>query len=527
LEQSQPWPVPSRIQDLIQARIASLGEEHRRALAVGAVIGRPFDLRLLRLVSGLSELQAIDAVDQVLRRGFLDDRPGGLPAGPAGSPAQGQDEPSLAFRHDYFQRVIYDSLSAFQRRALHRRAAGALLQLYQARPQIVTEEVAHHYEQAGDSETVTYLAQAARQARELYAYQHAAELCSRALNYLITHQPDDLEQRFDMLLVRETILERQGHRAEQASDVAELKRLAEAMGDTERMAMASVHEAGFLSYTGQYSDARQAGERALALYRAASDPVGEGQALRELGFLSWSSEDYSAALTYGRVALQLHRRLGDVEGEATALHNLAEIHRSLGSPRQSLAHYENALELYWARQDRQRQGLTLYGMGHALRQLGDLEGASLRYRQALEQCKAAGDRLMASRVHHALASVYLERGDSKQALDHMRQAVDISREIGHGQGIAHSLVMLSDLQSREGRLEVARQHLEEAIIWLRLTEDQAGLDQAQVRLHALEQGVIEEDLLPISWIRTHVALAEGKVYCAFESPVARCSRPAQ
>ena len=61
---AEPWPVPPRIQDLIQARMASLDEEQRRALAAGAVIGRPFGLRLLRQVSGLPELQALDAVEQ-------------------------------------------------------------------------------------------------------------------------------------------------------------------------------------------------------------------------------------------------------------------------------------------------------------------------------------------------------------------------------------------------------------------------------------------------------------------------------
>ena len=91
----------------------------------------------------------------------------------------------------------------------------------------------------------------------------------------MAHQrPGDLEGRFDLLLVREAVLDRQGRRAEQASDVAELKRLAEAMGDTGRLAVASVREAGFLSYTGQYDEARQAGERALALYRAADDQSG-------------------------------------------------------------------------------------------------------------------------------------------------------------------------------------------------------------------------------------------------------------
>ncbi|MCP4518413.1 MAG: tetratricopeptide repeat protein, partial [Delftia sp.] len=324
-EQAEYWPVPQRIQDLIQARIAFLDEEQRRTLAAGAVIGRPFGLRLLRRVSGFSELEVLDVVEQVLRRGFLDERPGNLP------------HPALVFHHSYFRRVIYEGLSAVQRRALHRRAARALLQLHQARPQTVTEEVAHHFEQAGDLQAISYLTQAAYQAEELYAYQHATELHSRALNFLGAHQPDDLERRFDLLLGREAILERQGRRSEQADDVAELVQLAAAAGDTGRLAVANVRQAEFLSYTGQHDDARQAGEQALALYRAADDKVGEVRALRELGFLHWSAGDYGLALTFGREALKLHQRLGDIEGEATARHNLAEIYRGLGSPRQALA----------------------------------------------------------------------------------------------------------------------------------------------------------------------------------------------
>jgi tetratricopeptide (TPR) repeat protein len=320
------------------------------------------------------------------------------------------------------------------------------------------------------------------------------------------------------------MLDRQGLRTEQAEDVMELVRLAEAMEDRDRLAIASLREAGCMAYTGQYDAARQAGERALELYRSVDDKVGEAQALRELGFLHWSAEDYGTALTYVRDALRLHRRQGEVEGEATALHNLAEIHRSLGSPRQAVTQYEASLNLYWARQDRRRQALALYGMAHALRQLGDQEGALARYNQALAHCEAAGDRLMASRVHHALAGVHWERGAPDQSLNHMERAVDISREIGYGPGIAHGLVTLSDLQAQGGRLDLARQHLQEAITWLHLTEDKAGLAQAQDRLHALEQGTFVETTLfaaPIGWVKGHVALAEGKVYCTFESPLAR------
>jgi DNA-binding SARP family transcriptional activator/tetratricopeptide (TPR) repeat protein len=508
---AKSWPVPRRVQDLIKARLAPLDEEQQRVLAAGAVIGRPFDLHLLRLVSGLPELRLLDIVEQLLGRLIFDERAGMLP---------GQ---VLDFHHDYYRRVIYARLGGVQRQALHRRAGRALLALHRTRPKTVMEEVAYHYEQAGDFPAVTYLAQAAQQAEELFAYSHAADLYGRALTLQAIYLAEDPAARFDLLLAREAVLDRQGRRAEQGNDVAELVELAETLRDARRLAVACVRQAGFFTCSGQYAEARRSGEQALVLYRQADDKAGEAQALRELGFLHWSAGDYGTALTYAREALALHRRQADVDGEATALHNLAEIYRGLGSPRQALARYEAALNLHWARQDRRRQGLTLYGMAHALRQLGDSNQALARYQEALDHCRAAGDRLMTSRVHHALASLHWEAGALDQALENIQQALAISQEIGYGPGIAHGLIALSDIQARRGDVDAAREHLQEAMTWLQLTEDQSGLTQAQTRLGALEKGVAQEldASTAKSWVKSHVTLTEGKVYCEFESPIAQ------
>ena len=125
--------------------------------------------------------------------------------------------------------------------------------------------------------------------------------------------------------------------------------------------------------------------------------------------------------------------------------------------------------------DRRGQGLTLYGMAHALRQCGDLQRALTDYQRALALCQDSGDQLMLSRVHHTLASLQWEMGMPDQALTHVQQALGISREIGYGPGIAYGLVVLGNFHAQQGEIYIARQHLEEAIIWLQLTEDQVGL----------------------------------------------------
>ena len=507
----ETFPMPRRVQDLLRARMARLSEEQRRVLAAASVIGRPFDVHLLRRVSGQPELSLLQHVDQLLARAFLRESGDVFP------------QQSLDFQHEYFRRVIYEDLGTVQHQVLHRRTAEALLALHRSKPQAVTEEVARHFEEAADERAVPYLVRAAQQAEELFAYAHATELYGRALALHRSCLADEPSGRFDLLLAREALLDRQGRRAEQAKDVEALLRVAEALGDTDRLAVVYKRQVGFFTYTGQYEDSQRVGERALALYRVAGDRAGEAQTLRELGFLHWSAGDYGTALAYGRQALQLHRYLGDTSAEATALHNVAEIYRELGSPRQALELYEQALNLHWARMDRRGQGLTLYSMAHALRELGDLQGALTDYQRALALCQASGDQLMLSRVHQTLASLQWEMGVPDQALAHLQHALSTSREIGYGPGIAYGLVALGYIQAQQGERQTARQHFEEAIAWLRLTEDQVGLIETQAMLDVLENGTLADIGQPttMGWVKSHVALAEGKVYCEFESPMAQ------
>ena len=507
----ETFPMPRRVQELLRARIARLSGEQRRVLAAAAVIGRFFDVHLLRRVSGLPEPLLLQYVDHLLDRAFLRESGDTL------------SQQSLDFQHEYFRRVIYEDLGTMQRQVLHRRTAEALLALHRSTLQAVTEEIASHLEKAVDGRAVTYLVRAAQQAEKLFAYAHSTELYSRALALHEICLTDDPKGRFDLLLAREALLDRQGRRAEQAKDIEDLLTLAEALGDTDLLAVVFKRQVGFFTYIGQYKEAHQIGERALALYRTAGDRAGEAQTLRELGFLHWSAGDYGTALAYGRQALQLHRLLGDTGAEATALHNLAEIYRELGSPRQALELYEQALDLHWARMDRRGQGLTLYSMAHALRELGDLQGALTDYQRALALCQASDDQLMLSRVHHTLASLQWEMGMPDQALAHLQQALSISREIGYGPGIAYGLIALGHFYAQQAERNTARQYFEEVITWLQLTEDQVGLSETQAGLEALEQGTLAGFDRPttMEWVKSHVALAEGKVYCKFESPMAR------
>jgi predicted ATPase/DNA-binding SARP family transcriptional activator len=502
-------PLPQKVQEIIWSRVMRLEENNRQVLATAAVIGFPFEFRLLKEIYDGAENELLEILEQLINRGFLAEI------------SSSSSKVVLDFSHEFIRHSIYKKLSAMQRQSIHRRVATALLAMNDAEIERLVEDIAYHFEKASEMQAIRYLIQSAENAEKLFAYVHAADLYTRALALHHQYLPDDLVAEFKLILAREALLDRQGQRGRQAKDIASLLALAEKIGDTSLKSQALVREAGYLAYTGQFEQARQVCEMALDLYRAAQNLNGEAQALRELGFIHWKQNDFRAALEYNRSALDLHRRLGDIAGEASATHNLAEIHRGLGSARQALAMYESALNLYWAQGDQRAQVLTLYGMAHALYQLGQHQAALEAYQRSLDLTQTIGDRLMESRIYHTLANLYWASRDHQQAIESIQQAIQVSEETGYGPGIAHGLLTLSYFYAQRNDTEACRKQLNEALTWLQLIEDHQSLANTQSQLLALEEGDLSQISLPETtyWFKSHVILAEGKVYCEFESPV--------
>ena len=366
---------------------------------------------------------------------------------------------------------------------------------------------------------------AARAAERVHAYGHAVELYQRAI--AILGCPDEAHAaRGEALLCLERVLERLGRRTEQLAVIEEALGVSAALGEPGRRAAALLRKAGACAYLDDIDEARLAASCALDSFRELGDRPGEAEALRELGFVHWRAEAYAEALDCTRAALALHRSLGDVSGEATALHNLAEILRGLGSPRQSLEWYGEALPLHWASANHAGEIVTLFGWANALQQSGDSEGARAKYEAALGLSERYGERTMQSRALRALAMHWCAQGDLEQALRFMRQALDVARAIHYAHGLGHDLVDLSDIHRLRGESAEARAALQEALVWFEFVRDRDALEAAGKRLDDLAAG------RPIDvpragrrgWVRSHLPLAEGKVYCEFESPMARAAR---
>jgi tetratricopeptide (TPR) repeat protein len=327
--------------------------------------------------------------------------------------------------------------------------------------------------------------------------------------------------------MRSAVIERQGQSAKHDHEIGRMLALATALDEPELLATAHLRHASYLSAIGKHTAALQAGEEALAIYRTNQDKTGEIYALRELGLICWAAQEYGNALHYGREVLLLHRQQSDVSGEASALHNLGEIHRSLGSPRQAITFYEEALQLYWTRSDHRRQAVTLYSLAYANRQTAHFDTALRYYHQARAFCERVGDRLILSRICHALAILHWEMEEGETAVQAMGEAVEISRAIGNLPGIAYGLVAQGYMEAHLERHATAIEHWQAALAALNLMGDEEGVREVQKRITQLTNGAgdLTEPPPAMQWIRSHIVVTEGKVYCEFEFPAIAARAP--
>jgi class 3 adenylate cyclase/tetratricopeptide (TPR) repeat protein len=159
--------IPPTLQQSLAARLDRLGEA-REVAQIGAVLGRDFSYRLLRDVShsaaGLDEVRLQGALDRLTEADlvFVDGAP---------------PTATYRFKHALIQDAAYESLLKSRRQALHRRAAEASRDA-NAEP----ETIARHFTEAGlDDLAIEWWGRAGDQALHRSAFQEAIAHLGKAI----------------------------------------------------------------------------------------------------------------------------------------------------------------------------------------------------------------------------------------------------------------------------------------------------------------------------------------------------------
>ena len=170
LERGEPGGlqgIPPTLQQSLAARLDRLGEA-REVAQIGAVLGRDFAYALLRAVGGIDDTALQSALDRLADADLLIAEGAGPQA-------------NYRFKHALIQDAAYDSLLKSRRQALHRRAA-EILRDQPERAAASPEVIAHHFTEAGlDDLAIEWWGKAGDQALRRSAFQEAIAHLGKAI----------------------------------------------------------------------------------------------------------------------------------------------------------------------------------------------------------------------------------------------------------------------------------------------------------------------------------------------------------
>jgi DNA-binding SARP family transcriptional activator/predicted ATPase len=286
--------VPRRVREVILRHLESLSERARDLASVAAVIGREFDFALLSGAAGLEEIDAAEALEELVRRRVVD--------------SLGEH---FYFTHDRLREVAYERLLRERRRALHARVASVMEALYADRLGEQLERLAHHAVRGElGAKAVLFLRRAGEK-----AFANSAH--TDALAYLV--QAQELLERLVPSATR---------------DVEELSL---------RLALGPVLQAtrGYAAAEVELNYAR-----ARRLADAAGTPAQRFQALWGAWLVTSHRASADTALDLGRQLLSLAERLGDPAFLLEGHHALWPVLVWMGRAAEARPHLDRGIALY-------------------------------------------------------------------------------------------------------------------------------------------------------------------------------------
>lgn len=390
--------IPQSVRVAIQSRLSKFPEQYQDALNLAAVLGREFDFDTLAEASELDEDTLIEVLEAAEDAQLIEE-------------VSGKGSATFSFVHALIPSTLVEGVRTLRRRRLHKRAAVAI---QVTRPEDF-EDLAHHYEEAGDeAQARAYYTRAGERAAAAFANPEAESHLRAALEL----QPAQAE------------------RAGLLSELAEV-----------------------VSRLGRFDEAIERWADAAARYRELEDPDRIAHCYTRMARARWWAGDQAGALKLCEEGLQ---RTGDSSPSAERaglLHEAARAHHFLGNPAEAEPLCLQALEMARQVSARRIEADSLITLG-ILPHLG-AEDAIAAFEEAIEICQVEQLPDEESRANNNLGVILgAYQAKFRRARDHYERAAEIDRQMGDRTGELFTLNNAASTTVTLGELSQAKQTID-------------------------------------------------------------------
>jgi CHAT domain-containing protein len=282
----------------------------------------------------------------------------------------------------------------------------------------------------------------------------------------------------------------------------------------------SYNALGLLAWNeGRLADAVELFDKAMVAARASNDREGMGKAAGNLALIHGEMGEFAKASQGFAAMRRVGNALKDARIEGNALNNLGMLQIKLGEPASAIPMLLEARRLYHSIDYGNGEQNALGQLGTAYAALGDHRAAFAALDSALALSRRQGLRQEVASNLELIAELYREAGDIPRALRFYGDAQAIEKELGLSIQGAVNLRNTAEIQASLGRLDAANALAEEALRMHRSAEARseevrdllflAELSQAANRTHSVVEhlGAAERLIGQLGWRRAGIELA--------------------
>ena len=455
--------IPPTVQAILAARIDRLHNDEKNLLQTLSILGREFVLSLARAVAGKSKDELERLLERLQQGEFVYEQPSII-------------DVEYTFKHALTQEVAYNSVLLERRKQLHAHVGHAIESLYTASLDDHLAELAHHFSRSGNqAKAVEYLHLAGTQAISRGALPQAIRDFERALALLKAFPSGAAHDALELQTLGPlgmTYIAVHGYAAPEVGPVfARARQLSERIGQPPQVF--AVFWGNFVWHAARGDGfSMDLAQEAIGLAKRFDDPGIWMEALFLLGATLFYRGDFSGAKAQFEKALSRYddrertrlwaSRLGQDAGIGHRCHLVLALWY-LGYPEQAVrasGELKKLAELIghpFSLAYAQHHTTWLY---HQLRLPAETNAASEEGIQiATEQGFAM---LHATETFFKAAAVLLD-GRAGEALPLLTRALEAYRATGAGVWLPYFLSILGDAYIQAGRLEDAREVLNEGL----------------------------------------------------------------
>ncbi len=458
--------IPSKINQVLIARIDRLSDTLKESIKTASVLGREFAVQLLTKL--LINADIIKNENECIKY-ILD--------GCQEQIWENITEINYIFKHALIRDAVYETQLKERLRLLHDLAGTIIEDLYQKDIKAHYEELARHYEKAENIEkTIDYLEKSAIQSMDLYQNEKALNTFTRLLKYL--DKDNDIPRMIPNLMKMGNISDLTGNWDEAIKYYRRAYDNSLITGNTEQTIDGIISIASMLRMKSNYAEAEDLLDKSLVLAEQTGYKTGIINIYGTLGSINLQKGDFKKALKAIKKQIKIAQDAGTKYMEGVSYGNCGVAYNNMGDNSKAMIYFHKQLEIANKMGNLRNYSITLGNMGVIYKDRRDFAKAMECFEKQLSVCKKIGDKHGIHTVFNGMGIVYYSLGDYEKAIDHYNRAMEISKEIEDINGLSFIYSNMGNVYFVTGNYEKAMDCYKKQMKINKETGNKAGLSKA-------------------------------------------------